>query len=573
MKLYDISEKQKNQARLRRVADLAWEHVGGFPFASSISDRRLTSMPDVSIEGAERRRAIAEEILSETSALDRDHLSHDDLLTVALLNYYAGYWRLARKNYLLDFDVSGTGFSGPFVQTAYTGGFVLNAISAYFKNFAFSGVKQADEYLSLLADLARFLEQIRARTEEQARHGIRIHRPQLPAVRMLLENYRQKAETEYCPAKDRLLHLGQSGWYDTEIKKRVDELVVPAFQSLIDQLDDAYEALAPAGVGIDKFPGGDEVYRDLVRWHTTLDMTPQEIHQAGHDRMARIERQIAEVQTKIGFSGSYDEFREFVKNDKRAVAKDADDIGEKMRMHKGRVEKRFDEFFVDQPASECDVERLDPSLEGAMTWGFYQEPSIDDPRGTYFYNGSRLNSQSVLGAASLTFHELVPGHHLHLSTQFDNEHMHPIRRYAFVNAFNEGWAEYAATLTGEMGLYDDPFDKLGRLIFDAFLTSRLVVDTGLNLLGWTLDDAKTYMREHTFARPEEVESDLLRYSCDIPAQSLAYKLGDEEILRMRADAQDRLGGAYTHKSFHAAVLRPGGLPLPVLEDHLKSVLA
>ncbi|HVT34984.1 MAG TPA: DUF885 domain-containing protein, partial [Nevskiaceae bacterium] len=191
----------------------------------------------------------------------------------------------------------------------------------------------------------------------------------------------------------------------------------------------------------------------------------------------------------------------------------------------------------------------------------------------YNYNGSKLDSQAVIGAASLVFHELVPGHHLHITLQKNNEQLPPVRKNAFVNAFNEGWAEYAATLTGEMGLYDDPYDLYGRLVMDAFLTSRLVVDTGMNTLGWSWEQAKEYMRVHTLCAEGEIESDTLRYSCGIPAQALAYKLGDEEILRMREKVRARLRQAFSYRDFHSAVLNAGALPLPVLEWHLDRVFA
>jgi uncharacterized protein (DUF885 family) len=252
-----------------------------------------------------------------------------------------------------------------------------------------------------------------------------------------------------------------------------------------------------------------------------------------------------------------------------AIASSADEIGAKMRRHKDRVEARFDEFFAQRSPAPYDLERLDAALEGSMTWGFYEGPSPAEPRGLYHYNGSKLDSQAVVGAASLTFHELVPGHHLHMTLQYANHRTHPIRRFAFVNDYNEGWAEYAATLAGEMGLYDDPHVYYGRLIFDAFLTCRLVVDTGMNTLGWTWEQAQDYMREHSYCTDAEIATDTLRYSCGIPAQPLAYKLGDEEILRLRAKMQDCLGVAYTHKTFHSAVLGVGSLPLPVLEWHLE----
>lgn len=75
---------------------------------------------------------------------------------------------------------------------------------------------------------------------------------------------------------------------------------------------------------------------------------------------------------------------------------------------------------------------------------------------------------------------LVPGHHFHLASQCENETLHPLRKYTFFNAYNEGWAEYAATLAGEMGMYATPEERFGRMMQDSFLTCRLVVDTGMN---------------------------------------------------------------------------------------------
>jgi uncharacterized protein (DUF885 family) len=307
--------------------------------------------------------------------------------------------------------------------------------------------------------------------------------------------------------------------------------------------------------------------------HTTLDLTPEKVHAAGHARMARIEAQMAELRGQLGFKGTAAEFNVHLRQQPGAVAKTPDEIGAKMRKYKDRVEKRFDEFFAERSKYEYDLVPLPQALEGSMTWGYYQGPSANDRRGLYNYNGSKLDSQAVIGAASLVFHELVPGHHLHMTLQRENKNLPSIRKNGFVNAFNEGWAEYAATLTGEMGLYDDPYDRYGRHVFDAFLTSRLVVDTGMNALGWSWERAKAYMREHTLCAEGEIESDTLRYSCGIPAQALAYKLGDEEILRMRDKIRSRLQERFSYRDFHSAILGGGAIPLPALEWHLDRVFA
>ena len=140
-------------------------------------------------------------------------------------------------------------------------------------------------------------------------------------------------------------------------------------------------------------------------------------------------------------------------------------------------------------------------------------------------------------------------------------------------AFTEGWANYAASLSHEMGIMDDPWDRYGWLLFDAFLANRLVVDTGMNHLGWSLEKAREYMTANTFSGEEEVATETLRYSTDMPAQALAYKLGYEKIRELRRAQEEKLGDAFDIKRFHAATVGSGGMPLPLLEQHVDWYMA
>lgn len=572
MALYQLSALELALVAVNRAADLAWTYLSGFLYFRVQAGGPLDgAMPDVSLEAAQRRADLGRQMQELLAQVDDEKLPHEYALTAKLLRYYAANWSRDAERYWLAFDMMGVMFYGPFAQTAYTGGFVFNHINRIFAEFSFGKDGDGERYLVLLSDLARMLRQIHVRTEGQAQRGIRIHQPQLPAVRKLLANLRANAAASYPLAGARLSKLGNADAIASDVRRRIEQQILPAFDALSEQLDADYEGQAPQGAGMCQLPGGKEVYAELVRMHTTMDLTPEQVHAMGHARMARIEAQMAQVRQQLGYSGSAAEFVVHLREQPGAVATKPEDIGEKMRKHKDRIEQRFDEFFAQRSAYEYDLIRLPEALEGSMTWGYYGVPSGSEKRGLYHYNGSKLDSQAVIGAASLVFHELVPGHHLHMTLQKDNPNLPPVRKHAFVNAFNEGWAEYAATLTGEMGLYDDPYDRYGRLVFDAFLTSRLVVDTGMNSLGWSWAQAKDYMCAHTLCAPGEIDSDTLRYSCDIPAQALAYKLGDEEILRMRKKVQERLKGDFSFRDFHSAILGAGGIPLPALEWHLDQV--
>lgn len=205
-----------------------------------------------------------------------------------------------------------------------------------------------------------------------------------------------------------------------------------------------------------------------------------------------------------------------------------------------------------------------------MTFGYYQPPTPDEPVGRYYYNGSKLDQRPQIWAGPLIYHELIPGHHFHIALQSENEELPSYRReYLSASAFNEGWGNYGALLAREMGLLDDPYDRYGAALFDVFISARLVLDTGMNLLGWPLEEARAYMREHTFQSETEIATETLRYSTDLFGQALAYKGGLEKLVELRETVRGRAGGSFDIRDFHDAVLGSGAMPLTILERHVR----
>ncbi len=208
-----------------------------------------------------------------------------------------------------------------------------------------------------------------------------------------------------------------------------------------------------------------------------------------------------------------------------------------------------------------------------MTYGYYLPPTVTDPVGYYNYNGSNLSSRNLIWVGALIYHELLPGHHFHMATQNENDSLQQYRKKYTVSAFTEGWAEYAASLGVEMGMYEDPYDMYGRLLAEIFLASRLVVDTGMNALGWSLEDARAYLRPIVVQSDVEIASETLRYSTGFPAQALAYRLGFEKQWELRKRAENELGAIFDIREYHNVVLSDGAMPLPVLESKVESWIA
>jgi uncharacterized protein (DUF885 family) len=498
---------------------------------------------------------------------------------VRLVKFRAHTWAREAEWYWTVSDPLGVGFFGMFLPTAYCGGFLLSFVHGQLAAFRFNDAGDPDRYLGLIADYARLLDEMTARTRGQAERGMRMPKVQVLQARTLFETYRAGCRRALGVDPKRLGDTPRSE--DTprpggmpaesflrELQARIEQAVVPAFDRLLGLLSDDYLELAPDRVGLGQYPGGSEIYAELVKLHTTLDLTPHQVHARGLERMAKIEASMREIRAQLGFTGDGAAFIAHLNADPRWRASTVEGVTAVFQRYIDRLAPRFAEYFPIAPPAGYTIEPLPEALQGSMTFGYYDAPRPGRNRGVYLFNAANLTKQALFNVGALTYHELVPGHHLHLSTQQENRGLHPFRAHSFVNAYNEGWAEYAATFAGEVGMYEAPEERYGRLVMDAFLTCRLVVDTGMNTLGWSLERARDYMRAHSGMAEREVLTETVRYSCDIPGQSLAYKLGDTEIMLLRERMRLALGARFDIREFHGAILGPGALPMPELAWHV-----
>jgi uncharacterized protein (DUF885 family) len=546
-----------------RIMDDAWEELREGSWVKKQLGLPLDRLPDLSYAEAERRTKLGQSLLARIEALDLDELPTDIALTVRLVRSRASTWAREAEWYWTVCDPSGIGFFGMFLPTAYCAGFVFNFVHGQLAAFPFTRAGDPDRYLALVADYAHLVEQIAERTEGQAARGIWMPKAQVTQARTLMSALRNGCRASLAVAPERLGRSVSTEAFQSELYVRIAERVEPAFDRVLAVLSDNYFTRAPEAVGLSQYPGGKAIYAELVKLHTTLDLTPEQVHARGLERIARIESDIRKIREEVGCADA-EAFATRLQADQRYRAGTVEGVTAIFQRYIDRLKPRLSGCFHDEPNSPYTIAPLPETLQGSMTFGYYDAPRAERPIGTYFFNTANLTRQPLAYVGTLTYHELVPGHHLHFSTQQRITALHPFRAFSFFNAFNEGWAEYAATLAGEMGMYETPEERYGRLVMDAFLTCRLVVDTGMNALGWSLEKAREYLRAHSGMEEAEIRTETVRYSCDIPAQSLAYKLGDTEILAQRERMRSALGALFDIRDFHTAVLGAGALPLPEL---------
>ncbi len=518
----------------------------------------IERLPDVSLAKDENDAAQAKALLARLGPVVPSDLSHEETLSLDILSRQLGALTEAPRFHWLGFPV--TPYASP-----------IGGVNRAFSTFAFPDAEAADRYLSLARQLPSFYAGIRAKLEGQAARGIRIPRVELDLVVPFLRSQVGNADASpYGVKPERLeaLPAERATAFREALRLLLEKEVNPPLEALADWLDGAYRGTAPESVGLGQYPGGPEFYGWLVKWHTTLDVTPEQVHSIGQERVAAIEAEMARLRDQLGFKGTKAEFRQLLKTDPRFFPKTPDEIGERLMSHIRRIEPRVDAFFLRKPKAPYGVKRLEPQLEPGWTFGYYNPPTAAEATGYYYYNGSRLQDRSLLNAAGLIFHELIPGHHFQISLANENEAIPAFRRESFDTAYTEGWGEYASALCGEMGLYADPYDRYGRLAMDMFVSTRLVVDTGMNALGWPRERAVAFMREHLMETDTQIHTESLRYSCDIPGQALAYAMGAIRIRELREKARAALGERFEIRRFHDAVLGHGSLPLTTLGRHV-----
>jgi len=320
--------------------------------------------------------------------------------------------------------------------------------------------------------------------------------------------------------------------------------------------------------GLAGLPDGDACYRATILNHVGLPKTPEQLHQLGLDEIARTDQQLAELGKKVLGTPDLAATIAKLRDDKALYFGSRDEILAAAQTALDRAKAAVPRFFSLLPKTDC-VMREIPDYEAPYsTIAYYRQPHYDGTKpGEYFVNTFKPETRPRYELEALTWHESIPGHHLQIAIAQELGALPAFRKLDGSTAFVEGWALYTEQLADEMGLYSSDLDRLGKLSYDAWRASRLVVDTGIHAMGWTRAQAESFMRDHTALTAINISNEVDRY-IGWPGQALAYKVGQLEILELRKQARDKLGDKFDLKKFHAVVLGAGAVTLPVLDDRV-----
>ncbi len=554
-----IQECQEIDTLNKLIADVEALDLSSNPYAAGREgdQEALRKLPDVSPEFDRSIQEQTSAFLARHSALADIKRSDTEQLNYELLGFM-----LRQRNRLSPFDTARL----PFTNDS---GF-FNELSYVARQTSFESVDDYEAYAARLSELPRYFGQHKANMRRGVETGFTASAEILPGIidtvsgltdtpldaHPFFEPFKTYPDNISKDDQERLSALG---------KAAMNNAVFPAYRDLLSFLEDEYQANARPQVGIGTTPDGRAYYGSLVRYFTTLDLTPDEVHQIGLDEVKRIRAEMEEIIQEVEFKGSFKDFLDFLRTDPQFYAKSERDLLKEASWLAKKVDGKMPEYFRTLPRLSYGVIPVPKAIAPNYTTGRYWGGNPKQGKaGNYVVNTHNLTQRPLYNLPALTLHEGVPGHHHQISLGQELENLPRFRRNLYPNAFGEGWGLYSEKLGIEMGMYETPYENFGRLTYEMWRACRLVVDTGMHWKGWTREQAENCFFENSALAPHNIKTEVERY-ISWPGQALAYKIGELKILELRKRAEDALGDKFSIRDFHDAVLLDGGVPLDILE--------
>lgn len=358
-----------------------------------------------------------------------------------------------------------------------------------------------------------------------------------------------------------------------EAKQVIAERIVPAYRRFATFFSNDYLPKTRTSIAAVDLPDGKAYYDFVAGYFTTTDLSADQIHQIGLKEVARIRAEMEKIKAEVGFKGTLAEFFQYLRTDPKFFYKSPQELFTAYEAISKRIDPQLVKAFKTIPRLPYGVRPIPDNIAPDTTTAYYQPGAVDGTRaGFYYVNLYKPEVRPKWEMMALSLHEAVPGHHFQFARGMELPDVPMFRRIGYFVAYGEGWGLYAERLGYDMGLYDDPYDRMGQLAYDMWRAVRLVVDTGMHSKGWSRDKAIEFFMDNSPKTRQDVVNEIDRY-IGWPGQALAYKVGQLKISELREKASKQLGDRFDLREFNDAVLETGSVPLKTLEAHIDAWIA
>lgn len=424
-------------------------------------------------------------------------------------------------------------------------------------------------YLRRLRDIPRYFDDQTTNMRAGLARGFTVPRVSVVGRDKTIEPYVQAGDKNplYAPFTQMASSITEADQkaLRAEAATVIKDVVAPAYQKLLTFIREEYLPKARTNLAAVSLPDGPAYYQAMIEKFTTLPLTAKQIHDIGLKEVARIEAEMKVVKDRAGFKGTMPEFFEFLRTDPQFYAKTPRELLSYSAYVSKKADWKLAETIGMLPRRRHGIRPVPDAIAPIYTGG----------RGgleACLMNTYNLPARPLYTLPALTLHECTPGHSFQAALALEGPERPPFRRGTSFSGYGEGWGLYTEWLGTVMGIYETPYEDFGRLTYEMWRASRLVIDTGIHAFGWTREQAQDYLRTHAALSEHEITTEVDRYIA-WPGQALAYKLGEIQIRRHRKEAEEKLGAKFDQRKFHDAILAIGSVPLPVLEERMKQFIA
>ena len=559
--VFSLSDEDR---RFLRIVDSEWQRsIDENPlYASYMGDKSSNQdWPDLSEETLRIRQKKTRDVLREIKKIDSQKLSEENKLNHRLFLY----------NY--ERSVRGQQFDSHLLVFGQRGGIQLEHETA--ESLGFITRQDYLDWIARLEKLPNYIEQ----HITLARLGVERN---VTAPRILMERVARQIQLQLVneptdsPFFNVFEEMPETIDDRSEIRDKaiqvISESVIPAYQKFSDFFVNEYLPASRTSIGVADLPNGYAWYENLARYHTSTELTPEEIHQIGLSEVQRIRSEMDKIIERVGWEGTFDEFLNFLRTDPQFYYETSEELLQAYLATSKELDPKIVPLFKVLPRMPYGIRPIPEESAPDTTTAYYMRPSADGSRAGYYYvNLYKPEVRPKYEIEVLSVHEAVPGHHLQIALAMEIENIPNFRKYSGYTAYIEGWGLYSESLGYDMGLYQDPYSEFGALTYDMWRAIRLVVDTGMHYKGWSREQAIDFFKENAAKTEQDIVNEVDRYLI-MPGQALAYKIGQLKIMELKQKSKESLGEKFDIKEFHHVILGEGALPLDVLEEKVNDYI-
>jgi uncharacterized protein (DUF885 family) len=542
-------------ARLKALYDAEWtwrrEQEGTLPGQGpgALADHLMSVTP----AAWQARLAYWERALAELNTIPVDQLSPEEKINAAV-------FRTVLEEQIND--VRYRAYEMPFNSDSFFWTWIA-------PRSGFANAEEYRRYIGRLRDVPRYMDENITNMRAGLARGFSVPRVTLTGRDATIVPFTADGENNPLFAPFRQMPSNIPAEEQARLRQEglaaMNEAAIPAYRNLLQFIRNDYMNQARTTLGASEMPDGPAYYQAMIRKYTTLEITPQEIHQTGLREVARIRAEMDQVMRRANFTGTFPEFLQFLRTDPQFYAKTPNELLGYASYVVMRAQGQLRNVVGTLPRYRHGIVPVPDDIAPIYTGG----------RGglqNCMFNTYNLPQRPLYNLPALALHECTPGHSFQAALALEGPDRPEFRQETYFSGYGEGWGLYTEWLGTVMGIYQTPYEDFGRLTYEMWRACRLVIDTGIHAYGWDRDRAIAYLRDNSAMSELEITNEIDRY-ISWPGQAVAYKLGELTIRRLRREAEQRLGTRFDQRGFHDTILGLGSVPLPVLEEQVRAWIA